>query len=821
VRSDIRYAWRALWKSPTTTIGAMLALALGIGATTTIFGLLNAVLLRPLPYPDAERLVEIYGTVQREQVERRGNSFPDYFDWRDQSQSYDGMSAWINSGFILYGAGEPTLVNAEIVDGPYFDLLGVAAIAGRVLQDADHRAGAAPVAVIGERLWEERFARAGEAIGRTLQLDSRVYTIVGVVPARFRGRSDQALVWTPVRSSLPPNALTQRGNRGFPALARLKAGVSVEQAQAEMTAINLQLERAYPDTNEKRSAAVSPLANEVFQNVRPAVSLLFGAVALVLLIACANVASLLLARSEARRREMSLRRALGADDRQLVRLLLIESALLVLLGGGLGFVLAQWTGDALLALSPVQLPSFAVPAADWRTVGFVALIGVLTTVGISLTPLAGVSGGSLSQALREGAVAQRGAGRVRTLRLIVVGEVAVAVALLVGAALLGRSFSALLDFDPGFRPEGVLAMRLQMPLPPASPAAATTTSGDAAPAPPPAAAGPGPIALLDTVRGLPGVRQAALTSSVPLADASAIFYAAEGMTGVDATNRPRAYQHRITPGYFETLGMRIVEGRDFALSEMGLESSAVIVSRKVVDRFWPGEGGVGRRIKPGSLDSKTPWLTIVGVVDEANLRGIPRNPTADPDLYFPFNQRARGFAVLLRTDGEPSALAGAARAAVQQAAPGVAVFNARALDSLVAAQLAPARFLSWLTGAFATVALTLAVIGIYGMLSYWVRRRTSEIGIRAALGANQSRLLSLVVGQALAMAAVGVLVGAILAAGLTRLIETQLYAVRPMDWVSFVVTAAVMLLAAMAASLAPALRALRLNPIVALRSTSG
>ena len=466
--SDLRYAWRAIWKSPATTVGAMLALALGLGATTVIFGLLNAVLLRPLPYPHAERLVEIFGTVQRAQVERRGTSFPDYFDWRDQSKSYDGMAAWIANGFIIYGAGEPELVNAEVVDGPYFELLGAQPIAGRLFQNADHQPGAAPVAVIGERLWEERFGRTGDAIGRTLQLDSRVFTIVGVVSARFRGRSDQAVVWTPVQSSFPTQALSQRGNRGFPALARLKHGISLRAAQAEMTAINEQLEQAYFATNEKRSAEVSPLAQEVFQNVRPAVSLLFGAVAVVLLIACANVASLLLARSEARRREMSLRRAIGAEDRQLVRLLLIESAMLVVLGGGLGWVVAQWTGDALLALSPVQLPSFALPDTDWRTLAFFALVGVLTTVGIGLTPLGSLGGGSLAQALREGAVASRGAGRVSTLRFIVIGEVAVAVALLVGAALLGRSFAALLDFDPGFKPEGVLSMRVQLPLPPAT-----------------------------------------------------------------------------------------------------------------------------------------------------------------------------------------------------------------------------------------------------------------------------------------------------------------------------------------------------------------
>jgi predicted permease len=809
VGSDLRYAWRSIWKSPATTIGAMLALALGLGATTMIFGLFNAVLLRPLPYPQAERLVEIFGTVQREHTERRGTSFPDFFDWRDRSKSYDGMAAWMSSGFIIYGAGQPELVRAEIIDGPYFELLGVQAVAGRTFLDSDHRPGASPVAVIGERLWEERFNRSADAIGRTLQLDSRVFTIVGVAPASFRGRSDQAVVWTPVRTSFPPDALNQRGNRGFPALARLKEGVSLESAQAEMDSINAQLERAYFSTNEKRSAEVSPLANEVFQNVRPAVSLLLGAVALVLLIACANVASLLLARGESRRREMSLRRAIGAEDGQLVRLLLLESAMLVVLGGGLGLLLAQWTSAALLALSPVQLPSFAAPAVDWRTAAFVAAIGVLTTVGIGLTPLSSLGNESLAQSLREGALTSRGGGRVSTLRLIVIGEVAVAVALLVGAALLGRSFAALLDFDPGFKPEGVLTMRVQLPAPPSS-------SDNAAP--PAGAKGPGPFGLLDALRGLPGVRTASLTTQVPLVDAGAIFYAAEAQATTDATNRPRAYVHRVTPGHFDTLGIRLVEGRDFALADMSADSTAVIVSRKVTERFWPGQSALGRRIKRGSLDADAPWLTIIGVVEETNLRGIPRNPTADPDLYFPFSQNARGFAVLLRTDGDPTAIAGAARSVIQQSAAGVAVFNVQSLESLVATRLAPARFLSWLTGAFAAIALTLAVIGIYGMLSYWVRRRTAELGIRTALGANRGTLLTLVVRQAITMAAIGVVLGATLAAGLTRFIESQLYAVQPMDWVSFGVTAAIMMAAAVLASLAPALKALRLDPLVALRS---
>jgi putative ABC transport system permease protein len=806
--SDIRYAWRSIWKSRTTSVGAMLALAIGVGATATIFGLVNAVLLRPLPYPESERLVEIWGNVQRDAVERRGASLPDYLDWRARAQSFDDIAAYIVNGFIVYGAGEPRLVNAEIVDGPYFDLLGIQAVAGRVFTDQDHRHDSPPVAVIGERLWEERFNRSPAAIGRTLQLDSRVFTVVGVVPSAFRGRSDQAEVWTPARTTLSQAAFEARGNRSFPALARLKPGVTVGAAQAEMNVISAQLEQAYPATNESRGAEVSPLANEVFRNIRPAVSILFGAVGLVLLIACANVASLLLARSETRMREMSLRRAIGAEDKQLVRLLLTESAMLVVLGGGVGILIAQWTQGAALALSPVQLPSFATPSTDWRTVAFLALVGLVTTVAIGLTPMTGMRRTSLAQSLREGAVAARGAGRLGTLRFIVIGEVAVAVALLVGAALLGRSFAALLDFDPGFNPHDVVAMNVQLPTPPVP-----VDGGSAAPTQPALA-----FPMLEQLRAVPGVQHASLTSSVPLANASAIFYAADGQADVDATNRPRAYVHRVTPDHFATLGITMVEGRTFVMSEMGLNSTAVVVSRKVADRFWPGQSALGRRLKRGAATADGPWLTIVGVVEEANLRGIPRNPTPDPDLYFPFNDRARSFAVLLRTQVDPASVVSAAREALHQADPGVAVYNVQPLDTLVATQLAPARFLSWLTGSFATIALTLAVIGLYGMLSYWVRRRTAEIGIRAALGADRGRLLSLVVREAMTLAVMGVAIGATLAALLTRFIAASLFAVQAMDWFSFVATAAIMLAAALVASAAPALKASRMDPVAALRS---
>lgn len=803
--ADLRFAWRALWKNPTTTLGAMLALALGIGATTTMFGLLNAVSLRPLPYPNAERIVELWGNVQRQNaVERRGTSIPDYLDWSSKTRSFDLMSAWTAAAFIRYGSGAPEQVNAEMVAGDYFAILGAEPLAGRLLTESDDPQGSALVAVIGERLWERAFGRRPDVIGQSIRLDNQVFNVVGVVPAAFKGRSDNSEVWVSMIAH-PSAAKPNRGGRGFAALARLAPAVSAVSAQAEVTAVAAQLAQAYPDTNEKRGVEVSLLSREVFGQIRPAISLLFGAVSFVLVIACASVASLLLARTESRRREFSLRRAIGADESRLVRLMLSESAWVVLLGATVGILLSLWAGDALLALSPVQLPSFAAPEVDWRTLLFVVLLGVLITVTIGLSPLRNLNHRSLAQDLREGAVEARGGHSGRTLQVIVVGQIAVTVTLLVGAALFGRSFAALTQFDPGFNAAGVLTMRVQFPVVTGAP-------------PPPAESGALQVmALVDDLRGLPGVASVGLTSSVPLVNSAAIFYSAEGMGAVDATNRPRAYVHRVSPGYFETLGLRLVEGRGLEASDLGPDGRNVVVTKALAQRFWPNQPAVGRRIKQGDLSGTSLWLTIVGVALDANLRGIPQNPTKDPDIFFPFNARPRSLALLLRTPGDPDALSRTVASALQRRDAGVAVFAVQPLQRMVDQQLSASRFLTWLTGVFAVTALTLAVIGIYGLLAYWVGQRTREIGVRAALGAGRGQLMTLVVGQGLGLALVGVVVGGIAAVALGRFVETQLYAVQPLDALSFATTTGVMLTTALAASLVPAIRALRVDPVTALR----
>ncbi|HWI17568.1 MAG TPA: ABC transporter permease, partial [Vicinamibacterales bacterium] len=730
-------------------------------------------------------------------------------DYRDRSRSFSKIAAWEPITFIRYGSGAPEQINAETVSDDYFSILGAEPLMGRTLTAADDPVGAPLVAVIGERLWERAYGRSPTAIGSTLRLNSFAYTIVGVVPASVTGRSDNAEVWVSFLA-FPPRAKPSRSGRGFSAIAVLAPGVDRRTAQADVTTVAKALEQEYRDTNEGRGMEVSSLADEIFGQVRPAISLLFGAVAFVLVIACASVASLLLARTESRRREFSLRRAIGADEKRLIRLMLSESAWVVALGGSAGVLLSMWAGDALLALSPVQLPSFAAPDVDWRTMAFVLGIGMLITVVIGLAPLRTTRTHSLSQDLREGAVEARGGTAGRTLQVIVAGQVAVTVTLLVGAALFGRSFAALARFDPAFNPDGVVSMRVQLPVV-AGAQAAPPAQGSSVDA------GAASLALLEDLRGLPGVTHAALASSVPLGGQGAIFYSAEGMGPVDATNRPRAYLHRVSPDYVETIGLRVMDGRGFAPTDLGANATNVLVTNALARRFWPGESAVGRRIKNGDLTSESPWWTIVGVVQDANLRGIPQNPTPDPDIFLPFNERSRGFAVLLRADSDPASLIKPATDVMRRREAGIAVFAAQPLRDLVDQQLAASRFLTWLTAVFALTALTLAIIGIYGLLAYWVGQRTREIGVRAALGANRGQLMRMVVGQGLVLALIGVVAGGVAAAGLGRFVETQLYAVSRFDIVSFAATGGVMILTAFIASLVPALRALRIDPINALR----
>jgi putative ABC transport system permease protein len=816
-RQDIRYALRTLRKAPGFTFVAAFALAVGIGGNTAIFSLIDAIRVRALPFPDPSRLVQLWGNVQRARVERRGASYPDYLDWRAQSNSFEDVAAFDSQWMTFVGSDEPERIQTEFVSAPYFSLLGVSPARGRVFQpDEDLVEKPAQVVVLSDGLWRRRFGADAQIVGRTLTLccAPRQYTVVGVMPPGFKGLSDTAELWVPFAIYGPPSFMAERGSRGFAALARLKPGVTLAAAQRDLDAISRRLEQAYPTTNEKRAVEISPLDVELFGTLKPALLTLMAAVAFVLLIACANVANLLLARSEARRREIAVRTALGAGRGRLLRQLVTESCVLTLLGAAAGLVLARVSVAALLAQSPVTFPSFVSPGLDMRVALFTIAVSLVCGLLVGLVPGLHAQAPDLSNSLKESARSSGGRQSQRVRSALVIAEVSLAVVLLVGAGLMIRSVRNLAALNPGFDPRSVLTLHVSIPRAPAPLAAPTAAGAPAAPAPRPVVEG---RVLLDRLRAIPGVAAATLANGLPLdGDGGASFYAAEGQPAVNAQNMPRIYVHRVTPDFFSTLRIPLVSGRTFNDAEISPTSPAVIVSEGVVKRFWPGQDPIGKRVKFGSLTSNNPWMSIVGVVAEVKYRGLPHNPTADPDIYLPFADRNALLGIALRTTVPPSSLIATVRAAIRAADLSIPVYNIATMDELVSRQTSQSRFTMWLMGVFAACALMLAVVGIYGVMSYLVSQRTREIGIRLALGANRHDILQLVVGNGARLIAAGIAIGLVASFALQRLVSTLLFGVAAAD-TSSGIAVAILAAVAMVACYLPALRATRVNPLRALR----
>jgi len=605
--------------------------------------------------------------------------------------------------------------------------------------------------------------------------------------------------------------LAERGSRGFIGLARLKRGTTIAQAQTEVDAISRRLEQQYPDTNSKRGVEVSPLDVELFGQLRLALFMLMAAVVFVLLIACANVANLLIARSEARQREIALRTALGAGWPRLLRQLVTEGCVLASLGASAGLLLAKGAVRLLLATSPVTLPSFVDPHIDPRVALFTVVVSLVCGTILGLAPAVHARVSRLGEALKDSSRGSDGRRSQRLRNALVVAEVSLAVVLLVGAGLMIRSVQKLAALNPGFDPSSVLTLRISIPRgqPPATP-----STGSAA-VPPPLVASA--RAVVERVRAVPGVADASLVSDVPLSGGGgAVFYTAEGQPPVTAQNAPRAYVHRVTPDFFATMRIPVKAGRTFLESDVTPDSRAVVVSERVIARFWPGQDPTGKRIKQGGVTSQNPWLSIVGVVGETKYRGLPDNPTADPDLFFPFVDRAQSVSLVVRTTVPPTIIAPSVRAAVRAVDQTITVFSISPMDELVGQQTARWRFTMWLMGVFSACALMLAVVGIYGVMSYLVTQRTREIGIRLALGAGGADILRLVVGNGARMIGVGIVIGIAAAFALQRLVSTLLFGVTAADAASLF---AVALLAAVAlvACYLPALRAMRVSPLNALR----
>ncbi len=638
-------------------------------------------------------------------------------------------------------------------------------------------------------------------------LDARPYTVVGIMPPGFRGVGDRADAWIPYVMSNTAEGLAERGSRGFPVLARLKPGVSRAQAQAELDEISRRLERAYPETNEKRGVEVIALDEELLGEFRPALRALMLAVAFVLLIACANVANLLLARSEARQREIAVRTALGAGWPRLLRQLVTESCVLSGIAAVVGLALGTATLRLLLQASPVAFPSFVHPRIDVRVALFTAGVSIACGILLGLAPAMHGRRSRLAEALKESARGSNGA-RARAVRsLLVVAEVSLAVLLLIGAGLMIRTVQHLVEIDPGFQPDHVLTARVSIPR------QATGGEGDA---PPPLVVSA--RTLLDRVRALPGVAAATLASDPPLSGlSSAVFYTAEGQAATGAQTMPRAYVHRVMPDFFATIGIPLKNGRTFLESELAPASRSVLVSEHVGTRFWPGQDPVGKRLKLGALTSQNPWLTIVGVVGEVKYRGLPENPTADPDLYMPFTDRGQQASMIIRTTVEPSSLVPLLRQTIRDVEPTIPVFGVFTMADRIADQTAQSRFTTWVMGAFAAMALLLSAVGIYGVMSYLVLQRAREVGIRVALGATRRDIVRLIVGRGAGLIGAGVVLGVIASVVLQRLMGTLIYRASIADGAT-AVAIGVLAAAGLLACYVPALRASRVDPLVALRA---
>ena len=806
--TDVKHAVRSLRRSPGFAAVALLALAVGIGGNTAVFSVIDATRARAVPYDDPERLVNLIGNVDRGRIERRGASYPDFLDWRAQAtRSFEDLAAVDSQMLTLTGIDDPERFETEFVSASYFPLLHATAALGRVFSEGEDQVSKpTSVIVLSDRLWRRRFGADPQVLGRSVTLSGRPFTIIGVMPPEFFGNENAAELWVPFAEYAPPKDMADRGGRGFWVLGRLKPGVTLQAAQAEVTTVAARLARQYPATNEARGIEVSPLATEYFGRLRIASRLLMAAIAFVLIIACANVANLLIARSEVRRREIALRMAIGAGRARLLQQLVTESCVLTMLGAAAGLVLAEATVRLLMAQSPVPFPLSFAPALDIRAAAFTIAVSLICGIGVGLAPWLQIRIADLSARLNE---SSRGSDGPRSQRLrsgLVVAEVALAIVLLVGAGLMIQSIRRVAAVDPGFDPESLLTVHISLPnsaapRPPNTPARLVVTSRE----------------LIDRLGAVAGVSAVAVGNDLPLdGNVGANSFTPEGQTGFTAQNRPRAYVHRVSPGFFATLRIPFVHGRTFVDSEISATPAYVIVSERAASRYWPGEDPIGKRIRVGSSTVNNPWLSIVGVVRDVRYRRVAGERDLDPDIYLPFADRNAQIALAVRTTVPPSSVVASVREAIRDANASIAVYDVASMDERVRRQSALARFITWVMGVFASIALWLCALGIYGVMSYVVTQRTREIGIRLALGAQPRDVLAAIVGGGARLVALGIVIGSVASIGLQRMMSSQLFDV-PVTDPAAGLAIAVFALVGLAACMIPGMRATRLDPIRALR----
>lgn len=799
---DLRYAARLQRKNPGFTIVAVIALALGIGANTAIFSVVNTVLLRPLPYRDPERLVMVWEDASKYGYPRDTPAAANFIDWRDQNQVFEGMAAIADSSFNLTGTGDPERLEGRRVSANLFQLLGVEPQVGRVFTAAEDQPGAQRVVLLSYALWQRRFGGDPNIVGQALTLNGESYVVVGVMPARFQFPTSDDQAWVPI--AFTQQEAENRGRHYLQVLARLKPGVSLTQAQSQMSTIAARLQQQYPQSNAELGAVVQPLQEHLVGDIKPALLILLGAVGLVLLIACANVANLLLARAAVRQKEIAVRVALGAGRRRLIRQFLTESVLLSTLGGLVGLAIAYGGLLLLKAFIPENISQAREISIDLKVLGFTFLVSVATGLIFGLAPAIQAARFNQIETLKEGGRDAASGGSGKRLRgLLVTAEVAISLVLLIGAGLLINSFLRLRSVDPGFRAENLLTMKIVLPQPKyADFERRSAFYSD----------------LIQRVQSVPGVRSAAVTTNLPLyRQGNSIGVGIEGQPPPPPGQERIVVTRIVSPGYFDTMGIQLLRGRHLTEQDTATTPNAVLISETMARRYWPGEDAIGRRISTGTVTSADDWIQIVGVVKD--VRQFQLNAEPRPQMYLSYRQA--GFFeprdLVVKTDVDPSRLAATVRKAVWEIDRDQPVSNIQTMDEIMADSIARQRFSMLLLAIFAAVALVLAAVGIYGVMSYSVAQRTREIGIRMALGAQTGAVLKLAVVYGMKLVIAGILIGLVAAFALTRVMSTLLFGVTPTDPTTFTLISLILVAVAALASYVPARRATRVNPIIALR----
>jgi putative ABC transport system permease protein len=788
-----------LLKNPGFTLIAVMTLALGIGANTAIFSVVNGVLLSALPYPQPEQLAMVWCDNRRQGIPDDITSYPNFVDWRDRNKTFQGMAGMTSSNFQLTGVGEPEEIRAATVSVNYFQVIGVAPMLGRGFTAEEERPGANNIVILSHALWQRRFGGDPGILNKTISLSGEPNTVVGIMPPKFQFPENTEM-WRP----LAPSDRTRAARFGFflPVVGRLKPGVTRAQAQADLDVIANQIEQQFPDM-AGYGVNVVPVLEQTVGAIRRALMILFVAVSFVLLIGCANVANLLLARAAVRRREVAVRAALGAGRWRIVRQLLTESMMLAVLGGALGVLLAWWGLRLLVDLSPANIPRIENIRLDGRVLWFTLGLSLLTGLIFGLAPALQTTHLKLSETLKDGGRAGAGGRSAQRIRgILVVAEVALTLALLVCAGLLVRSFWRLQQVDPGFKTDNLLTLRLTLP---------RSRYRDGAQA----------VAFFEQLQerlaALPGVVSASVATDIMLRKLAT-------SSNFTIENRPQDPSElalelpfdRVLPNYFQTMGIQLLRGRAFTAQDGRDSPRVAIVNETFVKRYFPNDDPIDKRFTFGDAGPNAQWITIVGVVRDTKRQGIDQPIRIES--WMPLAQSPAGsMDVVLRTTGDPLALSQAAREAVWSLDRDLPIPRIQTMEQNLSARVAQRRLNMLLLGVFALVALVLAAVGIYGVMSYAVTQRKNEIGIRTAMGAQTRDVLRLVLGEGMKLALAGVALGLIATLALTRLMASLLFGVNATDPLTFAAIAGLLIGVALMACLIPAWRATKVDPMVALR----